>query len=143
MLKKKKYLFLSSWNESWVEQGEEGSKMHYCGLIFFTATFYIVSIVAIILLYVFYGSKPSCGLNISFITINLILCIFVSILSVLPIIQNYHSTSGLLQSSFVTLYVIFLTWSAMTSEKPGMKFINKKKKRTMIDNEIISNRSNL
>ena len=35
-------------------------------------------------------------------------------------VQNYHSTSGLLQSSFVTLYVIFLTWSAITSEKPGM-----------------------
>jgi len=36
----------------------------------------------------------------------------------LPIVQNYHSTSGLLQSSFVTLYVIFLTWSAITNEKP-------------------------
>ncbi|CAF4622089.1 unnamed protein product, partial [Rotaria magnacalcarata] len=36
-----------------------------------------------------------------------------------PTVQNYHSTSGLLQSSFVTLYVIFLTWSAITSEKPN------------------------
>jgi hypothetical protein len=113
-------LFLS-WNESWVGKGEDGSKKHYCGLIFFTTTFYILSTVAIILLYIFYASKPSCSLNIFFITINLILCIIVSIVSVLPIVQNYHSTSGLLQSSFVTLYVIFLTWSAITNEKPGMK----------------------
>jgi hypothetical protein len=118
---KGKYFILisSSWNESWVGKGEEGSKKHYCGLIFFTTTFYILSVVAIILLYVYYASKPACNLNIFFITINLILCIIVSIVSVLPVIQNYHSTSGLLQSSFVTLYVIFLTWSAITSEKPG------------------------
>jgi len=110
--------FAHSWNESWVEKGEDGSKKHYCGLVFFTATFYIISVVAIILLYVYYASKPSCNLNIFFITFNLILCIIVSIISVLPVVQNYHSTSGLLQSSFVTLYVIFLTWSAITSEKP-------------------------
>ncbi|CAF1504703.1 unnamed protein product [Rotaria magnacalcarata] len=111
--------FAHSWNESWVEKGEEGSKIHYCGLIFFTTTFYIVSIVAIILLYVYYASKPACGLNIFFVTINFVLCIIVSVVSVLPTVQNYHSTSGLLQSSFVTLYVIFLTWSAITSEKPN------------------------
>ena len=87
--------------------------------MFFTGTFYILSIVAIILLYIYYASKPACGLNIFFITMNFVLCIIVSIVSVLPIVQNYHSTSGLLQSSFVTLYVIFLTWSAITSEKPG------------------------
>lgn len=116
----------SSWNENWVEKGEEGSKKHYCGLIFFTATFYIISVVAVILLYVFYASKSSCSLNIFFITINLILCIIVSIISVLPSVQNYHSTSGLLQSSFVTLYVIFLTWSSITSEKPGKSFYLKR-----------------
>jgi hypothetical protein len=112
-------LKFSSWNENWVGKGEDGSKKHYCGLIFFTTTFYIISFVAIILLYVYYASKPSCSQNIAFITVNLIACLIVSIISVLPIVQNYHSTSGLLQSSFVTLYVIFLTWSAITSEKPG------------------------
>jgi hypothetical protein len=111
--------FAHSWNEKWVGKGEDGSKKHYCGLIFFTVTFYIISIVAVILLYVYYGSSSKCHLNIFFITFNLLLCIFVSILSVLPIIQTYHPASGLLQSSFVTLYVIYLTWSAMTSEQPN------------------------
>lgn len=112
--------FAHSWNESWVAKGEEGSKAHYGGLIFFTATFYIISLVAVILLYVYYASKSSCNLNIFFITFNFLLCIIVSVISVLPVVQTYHSTSGLLQSSFVTLYVIFLTWSSMSSEKPGM-----------------------
>jgi hypothetical protein len=52
--------------------------------------------------------------------------LIVSIVSVLPAVQNYHSTSGLLQSSFVTLYVVFLTWSAMTSEKSGIDLKKKK-----------------
>jgi len=110
--------FAHSWNENWVGKGEEGSKKHYCGLVFFTTAFYVLSIVSIIFLYIYYGSQSSCRLNIIFITINLVLCLIVSIVSVLPIVQKYHSTSGLLQSSFVTLYVVFLTWSAMTSEKP-------------------------
>lgn len=113
--------FAHSWNENWVGKGEDGSKKHYCGLIFFTATFYIVSMVAIILLYIFYASNASCRLNIFFITLNLVLCLIVSVVSVLPVVQNYHSTSGLLQSSFVTLYVVFLTWSAMTSGRPDPK----------------------
>ena len=114
--------FAHSWNEDWVGKGEDGSKKHYFGLVVFTITFYILSIISIIFLYIYYASKPSCSLNIIFITINLVLCLFVSIVSVLPQVQNYHSTSGLLQSSFVTLYVVFLTWSAMTSEKSGIKF---------------------
>ncbi|CAF1053054.1 unnamed protein product [Adineta steineri] len=109
--------FTHSWNENWVGKGEEGSKKHFCGLVFFTTLLYSLSIISIILLYIFYASKSTCSLNIFFITINFILCLIVSIVSVLPPVQNYHSTSGLLQSSFVTLYVVFLTWSAMTSEK--------------------------
>jgi len=109
--------FAHTWNENWVAKGDDGSQKHYCGLVFFTITFYIISIVGIILLYVFYASSTACSLNIFFITINLILCIIVSGVSLIPTVQEYHKASGLLQSSFVTLYVIYLTWSAMTSEK--------------------------
>jgi serine incorporator 1/3 len=39
----------------------------------------------------------------------------VSILSVLPAIQEAQPRSGLLQSSMVTLYTIYLTWSAVAN----------------------------
>lgn len=111
--------FAHSWNESWVGKGDDGSQKHYCGLVFFTVTFYIISIVAVILLYVYYASSTTCSMNIFFITFNVILCIILSCISIIPTVQEYHPASGLLQSSFVTLYVIYLTWSAMTSEKSG------------------------
>ncbi|CAF1658208.1 unnamed protein product, partial [Adineta ricciae] len=110
--------FAHSWNENWVAKGEDGSRKHYCGLVFFTTSLYTISIVSVILLYIYYASKTTCGLNIFFITFNFLLCLIISVISVLPMVQNYHSTSGLLQSSFVTVYVIYLTWSAMTNEKP-------------------------
>ncbi|CAF4088023.1 unnamed protein product, partial [Rotaria magnacalcarata] len=110
--------FVENWNESWVGKGEDGSRKHFCGLVLFTSFFYFLAIASIILLCIFYVSESSCSLNIIFITINSLLCLIVSVISVLPIVQNYHPTSGLLQSSFVTLYTVFLTWSAMASTKP-------------------------
>lgn len=59
-----------------------------------------------------------CGLNKFFISFNLILCVITSVISILPIIQEHHPRSGLLQSSVVTLYVIYLTWSGV-SNSPG------------------------
>ncbi|UJR21566.1 hypothetical protein I4U23_024649 [Adineta vaga] len=109
--------FAHSWNENWLAKGEDGSRKHYCGLVFFTSSLYLISLVSTILLYIYYASKATCSLNIFFITLNFLLCLIISIVSVLPMVQNYHSTSGLLQSSFVTVYVMYLTWSAMTSER--------------------------
>lgn len=43
----------------------------------------------------------------------MILCLIVSVISVLPRVQEALPNSGLLQSSVVTLYTIYLTWSAV------------------------------
>jgi len=50
-----------------------------------------------------------------FITFNTILCVILSATSVLPVIQEHQPNSGLLQSSFVSVYIIYLTWSAMSN----------------------------
>lgn len=51
-----------------------------------------------------------------FISFNLILCVILSVTSVLPIVQEHQPDSGLLQASFVSLYIMYLTWSAMTNQ---------------------------
>lgn len=65
-----------------------------------------------------YLQESTCALNKFFISFNLILCVITSIVSVLPTVQEHQPRSGLLQSSVVTLYVVYLTWSGI-SNSPG------------------------
>lgn len=90
---------------------ENESRGWYCALLSATFIQYAISITGFIFLYIHYN----CGLNIFFITFNLILCLIVSVMSVLPQVQDHISRSGLLQSSVVTLYVVYLTWSALAN----------------------------
>lgn len=90
---------------------ENESRGWYCALLTATGIQYIFSIAGIVLLYMYYD----CAISKFFITFNMILCVIVSVLSVLPQVQERISRSGLLQSSVVTLYVIFLTWSALSN----------------------------
>jgi hypothetical protein len=64
------------------------------------------------------SQSDGCALNKFFISINLILCILVSVVAILPKVQEHQPRSGLLQSSIVSLYTLYLTWSAM-SNNPG------------------------
>lgn len=108
--------FAHSWAESWVEKLEETeSRWYYCGLLFFTLLSYLVSLTAVILLFSYYTSGESCGWQKFFISSNLVLCLLLSVLSILPRIQESQPRSGLLQSSILTLYVMYLTWSALSS----------------------------
>ncbi|XP_064651953.1 serine incorporator 1-like isoform X2 [Lineus longissimus] len=109
--------FAHAWNEKWIGNYEESeNKMWYGGLLFFTILFYLLSITCVVLFYVFYTQPDGCSLNKFFISFNLILCIIASIVSVLPKIQEVNPHSGLLQSSIITIYVMYLTWSSMTNQ---------------------------
>lgn len=109
--------FAHSWNESWVERMEEGnSRCWYVALLCFTSLFYILSITFVVLFYVFYTKPDGCAKNKFFISFNMILCIAVSIVSILPKVQEHQPRSGLLQSSIISLYTMYLTWSAMSNE---------------------------
>uniref|UniRef100_A0A8C8RHX8 Serine incorporator 1 n=1 Tax=Pelusios castaneus TaxID=367368 RepID=A0A8C8RHX8_9SAUR len=109
--------FAHSWNESWVEKMEEGnSRCWYAALLSATALNYLLCLVAVVLFYVYYTRPEGCTENKAFISVNMLLCIGASVMSILPKIQESQPRSGLLQSSVITIYTMYLTWSAMTNE---------------------------
>ncbi|NXX69024.1 SERC3 protein, partial [Spizella passerina] len=101
--------FAHSWNESWVEKMEEGnSKCWYAALLSCTSLFYALSLVFVILFYVFYTKPDACTENKFFISFNMILCITVSIVSILPKVQ-------VLFFSFLLAYQAGMKWEGCSS----------------------------
>lgn len=135
--------FAHSWAESWVGNYEETeSKAWYAALLIFTLLNYALAITGIVLLFVYFTLPDDCALNKFFISFNLILCVIVSILSVLPSVQETQPRSGLLQSSVVTLYVMYLTWSSVSSQpykpcNPGFLGVIGLKSESTFDSESI------
>ncbi|VDN58930.1 unnamed protein product [Dracunculus medinensis] len=106
--------FSHSLAENWIRKYEENeSRACYCGLLTFIAICYGLSITAIILMFKFYTTGGACHLPKFFISFNVILCFLASIFSILGRIQEHMPRSGLLQSSFITLYTMYITWSAL------------------------------
>jgi len=95
------------------------------GLVIFN---YSACLVGHILYYVYYTTGGTCSTNKFFISFNLILCIVVSVMAILPQVQDEQPRSGLVQASFVSLYATYLVWSALNREpinecNPGIKGI--------------------
>ncbi|CAK9814276.1 Probable serine incorporator [Anthophora quadrimaculata] len=108
--------FAHSWAEVWVTNyNETESKGWYAALLGATLFNYTVSITGIVLLFMYFTHADSCALNKFFISFNLILCVIASIISALPSVQKYQPRSGILQSSVVSLYVVYLTWSGISN----------------------------
>ncbi|XP_006895005.1 PREDICTED: serine incorporator 2 [Elephantulus edwardii] len=108
--------FAHSWNQQWLWKAEErDSRAWYGGLFFFTFFFYSLSIAALTLLYIYYTHPGACHESKVFLSLNLTFCFCVSIIAVLPKIQEAQPNSGLLQASVVTLYTMFVTWSALSN----------------------------
>ncbi|XP_053600777.1 probable serine incorporator isoform X3 [Plodia interpunctella] len=108
--------FAHSWAERWVSNYEESqSRGWYAALLLSMLTCFALTLAGIVLLYVFYTKSSGCDLSKFFISINLILVVAASAVSVLPSVQQHQPRSGLLQSSVVALYVMYLTWSALAN----------------------------
>ncbi|XP_067645804.1 serine incorporator 3-like isoform X3 [Eurosta solidaginis] len=106
--------FAHSVAENWIENAEN-NRGYFYALVGVTLTSYALSLVGISLLYIYFTHSGGCGLNKFFISFNLVLCFVISILSVMPAVQDRLPHSGLLQSSLVTIYTVYLTWSAVAN----------------------------
>jgi len=101
--------------ETLVEGAEEtGARAYTCCLFFITVLFYAITITATALFYVYYADGD-CGLHKFFVSFNLGLIIVMSVVAILPKVQEHQPRSGLLQSSMISAYVVYLTWSAMSN----------------------------
>ncbi|KFO78865.1 Serine incorporator 2, partial [Cuculus canorus] len=108
--------FAHSWSQLWLRNADESNaKGWYAALCIVTFIFYTISIAGIVLLYIYYTKPEGCTEGKVLISINLILCLIVSVVSILPKIQDAQPHSGLLQASFITLYTIYITWSALAN----------------------------
>uniref|UniRef100_A0A3Q3WRH5 Uncharacterized protein n=1 Tax=Mola mola TaxID=94237 RepID=A0A3Q3WRH5_MOLML len=113
--------FAHSWNKMWLENAENSNnKCWFAGLMSFTVLHYALAIAAVVLFYVYYTQPDDCTEHKVFISLNLIFCVIISIISILPKIQEVQPHSGLLQASVISLYTMYVTWSAMTNN-PNQK----------------------
>jgi serine incorporator 1/3 len=91
-------------------------------LIGSTLGMYAVSLAMTIVQYIFFAGS-GCSMNQASITINFLLLLIVSALSIHPGVQEYNPKAGLAQSAMVAVYCTYLTMSAVSME-PDDKYCN-------------------
>ncbi|KAJ3136489.1 NADH:ubiquinone oxidoreductase [Geranomyces variabilis] len=106
-----------TWSASWVTSYEATSSPMYKFLLFaFTLLAYGGVITATVLLSIFYATNHGCGLNAFFIAFNLILCLAVTLLAILPRVQTANPRSGIFPAAVLSAYATYLVASALASE---------------------------
>lgn len=106
-----------SWGASWALKYEEEENNSYrTGLFFFTILFFLVAVVLTILQFVFFTQKDGCAANAGFITVNLLLYILWTVVSVTPRIQEASPESGIFQSALLAAYNSVTLTSALAAQ---------------------------
>eukprot|EP00096_Caligus_rogercresseyi_P000045 TRINITY_DN1011_c0_g1_i1.p1 TRINITY_DN1011_c0_g1~~TRINITY_DN1011_c0_g1_i1.p1 ORF type:complete len:452 (+),score=108.33 TRINITY_DN1011_c0_g1_i1:339-1694(+) len=109
--------FAHVWAESWLSNANDGSRGWLFALASCSFSMYGGVIAATTLLFVYATGQAAgeCKLHEFFISFNLILCVLISVLSLHPRVQEANPNIGLLQSSVISLYVTYLTWSSLSN----------------------------
>ena len=112
--------FGHSWSVSWAEKMDTlDTKCWYFSLAFSTALVYSLSITAAVMFYLFFTNPDDilqCKANTFYISFNVGHCALATIISVLPRVQQETTGAGLLQSSVITIYTMYLTWNTLSSQ---------------------------
>lgn len=113
--------FAHSWSETCLDNWERGdSNLWQFILVGSTLGMFIASIGLTTVLYVFFAGS-GCGANTAYITINLVLLLVVTLLSISRPVQDANPKSGLTQASMVGAYCTYLTASAVVNHSDNGK----------------------
>ncbi|KAM6931098.1 serine incorporator 5 [Xenentodon cancila] len=115
--------FAHRWNTNW-SSGVEYNRLWYAALALVTLTLLSLAVGFLVLMIVLYTHPEACLLNKIFLGINGSLCLIVSMLAISPCIQKLQPKSGLLQPGVISLYVMYLTFSAFSSKPKEYLEIN-------------------
>ncbi|CAB1438444.1 unnamed protein product [Pleuronectes platessa] len=115
--------FAHRWNTNW-SAGVVYNKLWYAALALVTLVLFSVAVGAVVFMGWFYTHSEACLLNKVFLGINGSLCLIISLLAISPCIQKLQPTSGLLQPGVISVYVMYLTFSAFSSKPKEILEIN-------------------
>ncbi|KAL5338831.1 serine incorporator/TMS membrane protein [Aspergillus crustosus] len=105
-----------TWAELCLQKIEENDSRVWRGLLIgSTLGMFVASIVMTILMYIFFA-KSGCSMNQAAISINLIIFLIISLISVQPVVQEHNPRAGLAQAAMVAAYCTYLTLSAVSME---------------------------
>ncbi|KAJ8380413.1 hypothetical protein SKAU_G00011910 [Synaphobranchus kaupii] len=111
--------FAHRWNKNW-SSGIKYNRMWHAALGIVTLVLFSIAVGALVFMSVYYTHPEACTLNKIFLGVNGSLCLIVSLLAISPFIQRLQPNSGLLQPGVISVYVMYLTFSALSSKPTEM-----------------------
>lgn len=118
--------FTQAWTDKWRSKAEDtNSQSWYIAMVMCAMVFYALFATGVILLYVSFTRSAGCNTNKFFIGINVALCLISALVSVLPCVEKStgDARAGLFHSAVISLFILYLTWSALASEPQAEDYL--------------------